>query len=52
MDVLALKAGVDAVAFPTEEAIEYAEAHRYGVGFSPCCCSQIYVDIGVRSGSK
>jgi uncharacterized radical SAM superfamily protein len=26
-DTLAIKAGVDAIAFPAEEAIEYAEAH-------------------------
>ena len=44
-DVLALKAGVDAVAFPSEEAIKYAEARGYAINFSSCCCSQIYKDI-------
>ena len=51
-DVLALKAGVDAVAFPSEEAVEYAEAHGFDVTFSPYCCSQIYVDTTARSASK
>jgi uncharacterized radical SAM superfamily protein len=53
-DVLALKAGVDAIAFPTEEAIAYAENRGLEVSFSPYCCSQIYVDVGnsVRSVSK
>lgn len=45
-DVLALKAGVNAIAFPTEEAIEFAEHKGYEVSFSSLCCSQIYADIG------
>jgi uncharacterized radical SAM superfamily protein len=44
-DVLALKAGVDAIAFPSEEAIKYAKAQGYAINFSPYCCSQIYKDI-------
>ncbi len=51
-DVLALKAGADAIAFPSEEALRYAESHGTEVSYSPCCCSQIYVDLGVRSRSK
>jgi uncharacterized radical SAM superfamily protein len=51
-DVLALKAGVDAVAFPSEEAFKYAAAQGWEVVLSPYCCSQICVDIGVRSASK
>ncbi len=43
-DVLALKAGVDAVAFPSEEAIEYAKGKGYGSVFSSYCCAQLYVD--------
>jgi len=42
-DVLCLKAGVNAIAFPSEEAIKYAENHGYAVSFSSCCCSQIYM---------
>jgi uncharacterized radical SAM superfamily protein len=41
-DVLALKAGVEAIAFPSEAAIEYAEAQGYTFSFSSCCCAQIY----------
>ena len=43
-DILCLKAGVNAVAFPSEEAIAYAENKGYELSFSPCCCSQVYVD--------
>ena len=43
-DVLALKAGVDAIAFPSEEAIAYAKGKGYGTVFSSYCCAQIYVD--------
>jgi uncharacterized radical SAM superfamily protein len=43
-DVLALKAGVDAVAFPSEEAIEYAKRKGWRVSFSSYCCAQMYLD--------
>ena len=43
-DVLALKAGVDAIAFPSEEAIEYAKRKGYVGVFSSFCCAQMYVD--------
>jgi uncharacterized radical SAM superfamily protein len=43
-DILALKAGVNAIAFPTEEAIKYAEKQGYELSFSPYCCSQIYMN--------
>ena len=44
-DVLALKAGVDAVAFPSEEAIKYAESKGFKATFSSYCCAQIYADL-------
>jgi uncharacterized radical SAM superfamily protein len=44
-DILAIKAGVDAVAFPTEEALKFAEKQGYEAAFSSMCCSQIYSDI-------
>jgi hypothetical protein len=43
-DVLALKAGVDAVAFPSEEAIKYAESKGWKTSFSSYCCAQMYFD--------
>ena len=43
-DVLAVKAGVDAVAFPSEAAIEYAKSKGYKTTFSSYCCAQMYVD--------
>jgi uncharacterized radical SAM superfamily protein len=44
-DILAVKAGVNAIAFPTEGAIRFAENNGYKVAFSSLCCSQIYADI-------
>jgi uncharacterized radical SAM superfamily protein len=43
-DVLALKAGVDAIAFPSEEGVEYAKNKGYKTVFSSYCCAQMYVD--------
>ena len=43
-DVLALKAGVDAIAFPSEEGVEYAKSKGYNTDFSSYCCAQMYVD--------
>ncbi len=45
-DVLAVKAGVDAIAFPSEEAVDYATSKRYGTDFSSYCCAQMYIDAG------
>jgi len=44
-DVLAIKAGVDAIAFPAEEAIKFAESQGFEMVFSSYCCSQIYADF-------
>ena len=51
-DVLALKAGADALAFPSEEAVRYAETHGYKFSFSSQCCAQIYAEPVFRSASK
>ena len=45
IDVLALKAGVDGIAFPDEEAIEYAKNKGYNTVFSPYCCAQIGLNL-------
>jgi len=44
-DILAIRAGVDAIAFPAEEAIKYAQNQGHKIAFSSFCCSQIYADI-------
>lgn len=44
-DSLAIKAGVNAVAFPAEETIDYAKSQGYAIVFSSFCCAQIYLDI-------
>ncbi len=48
-DVLALKAGVDAVAFPSEEAVEYAESMMWKTSFSSYCCAQMYLDATCKT---
>jgi hypothetical protein len=50
-DKMAIKAGVDAIAFPTEETIRFAENQGMRVVFSSQCCSQIYVDLMSSSAS-
>lgn len=47
-DILALKAGVDAIAFPSEEAIKHAMQHGYTLSFSQFCCAQIYADAALN----
>jgi lipoyl synthase len=51
-DVLALKAGADAIVFPSEEAIVYAQKQGYATSFSSYCCARIYTDATFRSRSK
>jgi uncharacterized radical SAM superfamily protein len=46
-DVLALKAGVDAVAFPSDTAVEYAKSRGCRVEFSSYCCAQLCFDFCV-----
>lgn len=48
-DVLAIKAGVDGIAFPAEEAIQYAKKRGCIVTFSEFCCAQIYKDLAADS---
>ena len=45
IDTLAVKAGVDAIAFPDEKAIQLAESLGLEISFSPSCCSQIFIDL-------
>ncbi len=51
IDVLAIKAGVNAIAFPAEEAIKLAESLGMEISFSSLCCSQVYEDIRRNSSS-
>lgn len=44
-DTLAIRAGVDAIAFPAEEAVALAESQGFQVSFSTACCAQVYADI-------
>jgi uncharacterized radical SAM superfamily protein len=51
-DVLALKAGVNAIAFPSEEAITYAENQGYELSFSSYCCAQIFTDASLSKNLR
>ena len=44
-DILAVRIGVNAIAFPAEEAVELANSMGLGIVFSSLCCSQIFEDI-------
>ena len=44
-DVLAIKAGINAIAFPSKKAIKLAESLGYEVSFSSLCCSQVFEDL-------
>jgi len=44
-DMLAVKAGVNAIAFPAEQAIKLAENMHIETSFSSLCCSQIFDDL-------
>jgi uncharacterized radical SAM superfamily protein len=48
-DILALEAGIDGIAFPSEEAVKYAEQQGYATSFSSHCCAQIYADVTSQS---
>jgi hypothetical protein len=48
-DVLAIQAGVNAIAFPAEEAVRLAQSSGYEVSFSSYCCSQIFRDLSTGS---
>ena len=45
VETLALKAGIDAIAFPSEKAIKYAEEQGFKISFSSLCCSQVFADL-------
>jgi uncharacterized radical SAM superfamily protein len=44
-DLLALKAGADGIAFPSETAVEFAKNKGFNVVFSSYCCAQMYLDL-------
>jgi uncharacterized radical SAM superfamily protein len=44
-DLFAVKAGVNAIAFPAEQAIKQAESMQLESSFSSLCCSQIFDDL-------
>ena len=43
-ELYALKVGVAAIAYPTEETIRYAKIQDYKIVFHYHCCAQIYLD--------
>lgn len=51
-DVLAIHAGINAIAYPVQEAVEQAQVYGLDIHFSPQCCSQIYEDFRKFSNHK
>ncbi len=47
-DELAIKAGVNGMAYPAEEAVDMAESMDLEITFSSICCSQIYEEYEVE----
>ena len=45
-DILALRAGINGIAFPSEKAITFAKSIGLDASFSSICCSQIYMEYG------
>jgi uncharacterized radical SAM superfamily protein len=43
-ELYALKAGVTAITYPSEETIEYAKIHNYRIDYHYHCCARIYLD--------
>lgn len=48
MDVLAVQAGVNAIAYPDPKAVEVAQGLSLDYDYSGLCCSQICEDLAVR----
>lgn len=44
-DLLAVRVGVNAIAFPSIESIRLAESLNLEISFSSLCCSQIFTDV-------
>jgi uncharacterized radical SAM superfamily protein len=44
-DIFAVRTGINAIVYPTKEAVEVAESMDLDITFSPTCCSQIFEDI-------
>ena len=44
-DVLAVRAGINAIAYPVAEAMDLAESMNIQLKYSTQCCSQIYEDF-------
>lgn len=44
-DILAIQSGIDGIAYPCQEAVDFAIQEGYQVNFSELCCSLIYREI-------
>jgi uncharacterized radical SAM superfamily protein len=44
-DVLSIKAGINGMAYPSQESYDYAVKNRLAIRYSDECCSLIYRDI-------
>lgn len=51
-DVLAIRAGVNGIAYPSEEAHEFAKAFGFKIEFHEKCCSLAWQDLADRAKFK
>ena len=49
-DVLAIKAGVNGIAYPSEKGYDHARERGLGIRFSDECCSLLFRDIMASIG--
>ena len=46
-DVIAIQSGINGIAYPCQEAVDYALENNYELIFSELCCSLVYRDISI-----
>ncbi|MHA1264926.1 MAG: radical SAM protein [Candidatus Helarchaeota archaeon] len=44
-DIIAIKSGVNGIAYPSQEAVDYAIENGYKIQFSELCCSLVYKHV-------
>lgn len=52
IDLFSIKSGVDAIAFPSKEAVKYAYEQKLEVKYSSYCCAQINKDTKPKGNAK
>jgi len=51
-ELLSLKAGIDAIVYPSDSTVQYAKSQKYKIKFSRVCCASIYKDLSKNNQSN